>query len=87
MNCFFQLHFRFNTAIGCALSLAVISTAKLHWEMEHCQKEYIQSIFSVVSHLNLMHRKRDNIIYTANILAVLSTAFGCVANPTVNWLY
>jgi hypothetical protein len=26
-------------------------------------------------------------VYTANILAVLSTAFGCVAFPNVMWLY
>ena len=36
----FWLHFRFITAIDCALSLAVISTANLQWDLQHSQKLY-----------------------------------------------
>ena len=40
MNYFFWMHFRFITAIDCALSLAVISTANLQWDLQHSQKLY-----------------------------------------------
>ena len=40
MNYFFWLHFRFITATDCALSLAVISTANLQWDLQHSQKLY-----------------------------------------------
>ena len=40
MNYFFWLHFRLITAIDCALSLAVISTANLQWDLQHSQKLY-----------------------------------------------
>ena len=72
MNYFFWLHFRFITAIDCALSLAVISTANLQWDLQHSQKlysvqpKYLQCTCS--TYCNFVKWKKRTYIMTAPAL-------------------
>ena len=92
MNYFFWLHFRFITAIDCALSLAVISTANLQWDLQHSQKlysvqpKYLQCTLGPQQGV-FLHRCRIFLINKAYLATFITnlTWFDKVCDAT--WIY